>query len=327
MKIGVSLLFAFIFGIVPESVHTQDGIDVEAVRAREDFRWGVRAYQSGSFSDAILAFEQSLSLNPEESQTRKWLAWAYYRSGYEDTALAIWKDLIEAEEASSYIQSFVETVDYRRGMGKELAPPERYIVFHDLAGEQEEFTLFERPSSIFPRSDAGFYLTSFAGNQVLLFTANGAVERRFLGGLQGLDHPFDVLETQDGHVFISEFSRNAIYRSDLRGVDGIRFGETGGGKGQLIGPQYMADDQKGYLYVTEAGNRRVSKFDYEGNFVLSFGERNEDFAGFRSPTGIAVQDDRVFVADSRGKYIAIFDRSGNFIAKIASEELVDPEGL
>ncbi|HUV07142.1 MAG TPA: 6-bladed beta-propeller, partial [Spirochaetia bacterium] len=93
------------------------------------------------------------------------------------------------------------------------------------------------------------------------------------------------------------------------------------------GPQYMAADEYGYLYVTDFGNRRVNKYDFDGNFILSFGARTSDFPGFSAPTGIAVSGDRVFISDRWKKVIYVFDRSGNFLTSIGSESLNGPESL
>ena len=63
-------------------------IDMEAVQAFEDFRWGLRAFHSGNFEDSILSLEKSLSRKPQDLRTRYWLAQALYRAGYENAALA-----------------------------------------------------------------------------------------------------------------------------------------------------------------------------------------------------------------------------------------------
>jgi DNA-binding beta-propeller fold protein YncE len=60
----------------------------------------------------------------------------------------------------------------------------------------------------------------------------------------------------------------------------------------------MTVDEDGYLYVVDYGNRRISKFDPDGVFVLSFGQRNPEFSGFLSPTGIAARNNRIYAADS-----------------------------
>ncbi|MCL2128246.1 MAG: 6-bladed beta-propeller, partial [Treponema sp.] len=74
------------------------------------------------------------------------------------------------------------------------------------------------------------------------------------------------------------------------------------------------------------GNRRISKFDPDGVFVLSFGLKNTVFPGFTSPTGIATRNSRIYAADSAAKRIYIFDPNGNYLG-ILTEGLSGPESL
>ena len=48
-------------------------------------------------------------------------------------------------------------------------------------------------------------------------------------------------------------------------------GIRGAGSGQFEGPQGVAVDSEGNVYVSEFAARRVQKFDSEGNFILMFG--------------------------------------------------------
>lgn len=322
----IACFFAILLGVCTEPAFTQQ-IDMDAVRAREEFRWGVKAYHSGIYNDAIRAFERAAGFKPDDVHIQEWLGYGYYRAGFEEIAVGIWEGIAESGEATSLLYNFIDTVNARRGLARELAVPERYVVIHEISGRAENYALFERPTSLFSTKDGFFYLTSFIGNQVLKFSTNGAVRQKFLGGIQGLNHPYDVLETRDGFIFISEFSGNQIFRSDLRGQQIRRFGEKGINEGQLMGPQYLADNGKGYIYISESGNRRISKFDYEGNFILSFGRKTDRFRGFQSPTGIFVYRDLVYVCDERLKSVAVFDESGNFIRFLAEGELENPEGL
>jgi DNA-binding beta-propeller fold protein YncE len=95
----------------------------------------------------------------------------------------------------------------------------------------------------------------------------------------------------------------------------------------FVGPQNLAVDEDGYLYVVDYGNRRVSKFDPEGNFLFSFGKKEYGFNGFLSPTGIACIDERVFVADGVYKKIYSFDRNGAYTGVLVEEGLGGPESL
>lgn len=315
-----------VLGVCTHSGFSQQ-IDMDAVRAREELRWGVKAYHSGLYNDAIRAFERAAGFNSDDMLIQEWLGYGYYRAGFEETALGIWKRIVDRGEATSLLLNIIDTVEARRGLERELSVPERYVAIHEIYGRTENFSLFERPASAFSTGDGYFYLTSFVGNQVLKFSVNGAIRQKLLGGLQGLDHPFDVLQTADGYIFVSEFTGNQIFRSDLDGLQIQRFGGKGIGEGMLMGPQYLADNGKGYIYVTESGNRRVSKFDYDGNFILSFGSKTDAFRGFQSPTGVLVYRKHVYVCDDRLKFIAVFDESGNFIKILAEGSLEKPEGL
>jgi hypothetical protein len=48
-------------------------------------------------------------------------------------------------------------------------------------------------------------------------------------------------------------------------------GSEGSGAGQLGGPQAVAVDDEGNVYVAEGRNHRIQKFDSEGNFLAAFG--------------------------------------------------------
>ena len=151
-------------------------------------------------------------------------------------------------------------------------------------------------------------MAAFGSNEVLYFDINGSLKFRIIGGLEKLASPFDVYYSENtGYLYISEFNGHRIFRCDSEGRNGIRFGEKGRGDGQLLGPQYIAEDDKGYIYVTDYGNHRVVKFDSDGNYILSFGSREGDFPGLKEPTGICAFNEMVYVADPSGGFIAVFD--------------------
>ena len=322
----VALLAVLFIFICTGATFSQE-INLAAANARDEFRWGVKAFHESQFNQAILAFEKALSYAPEDLQIRRWLGRAYFKSGFEETAIEIWDSVAAAGGGTALLQHQIDTIRGRRGINSELVVDPRYVVSHTQSGNSGEVALYFRPTSIFPLKDGSYYLSSFAGNQVVKFSANGAIKKKFLGGLQGIDHPFDVLETDDGYLFVTEFLAHQIYRTHTADGKSIRFGEKGVGEGQLIGPQFLADDGEGHLYVTEAGNRRVSKFDYDGTFLLSFGGHTSEFPGLRSPTGIFVHRDLVYVGDSQLKSVSVFDRSGNFLRTLAEGGLQAPEGI
>jgi DNA-binding beta-propeller fold protein YncE len=122
------------------------------------------------------------------------------------------------------------------------------------------------------------------------------------------------------------------------------FGTAGSGAGQLNTPVGVAIDQtSGNVFVADAGNARVEKFDAMGNFLAAFGWGVRDGkarsevctrncqAGipgsgpgqFSNPTSIAFGNasgvasaSKVFVGDAGNNVVEKFDADGGFISTI-----------
>jgi len=322
-KITVFILIFILFFL---SVELYAQIDLDEVDAEYEFQWGLISYHRGEFNKSILALEKSLSLKPGWEKTKLWLGNAIYRAGFTDAAVGYWTDLLASGGGTIDLRVKVDNKNYLQTMGPELKEESRFVSFHEIPGVTEDYSIFKRPCSVFPTFDGGFYLSSFATNEIHRFSANGVIKFTFRGGLAGINHPFDIMETKD-YLFISEYSSDRIIRTSKDGNRIFRFGNSGSGAGELLGPQFFADDGENHLYVTESGNSRISKFDYDGNFIFSFGKRSEYFEGFRQPTGIVYFNEKILVADVRKKKLYLFDTNGNFLNSYKSELLSAPEGI
>ena len=88
-------------------------------------------------------------------------------------------------------------------------------------------------------------------------------------------------------------------------------------------PTGIALDADGNLYVMDAGNSRVVKFDRRGRPLLAWGQQGEGDGQFRvvsENTGYLSLDreGNVYVADTDNQRIQKFDRAGKFLAKWAA---------
>ncbi|MDR1625088.1 MAG: 6-bladed beta-propeller [Spirochaetia bacterium] len=302
-------------------------LDFDQVRADEELRSGVRAFHNGFYTEAILSFQKSLSFKPTAVLARSWLGRAYYLAGFNEAALSEWKTASAAAGGAVLLDSFIEILEARQGLVRELGLGERWVLAGDIAGASGELTVFRRPSAVHARGDGSFFLVSYLTNEVVRIDLNGFVKQRFRGGLAGFDHPFDMAEADDGSVYVSEFRGDRVTKCGASGEVLAVLGGRGRGPGQLLGPQYLALDPDGSLYVSDWGNRRVVKFNRDGEYVTSFGEKNEFYPGFIAPTGIAVHNGYVYVADRQRGHLAVFDTSGNYMATLLEGRLAAPEGI
>lgn len=83
----------------------------------------------------------------------------------------------------------------------------------------------------------------------------------------------------------------------------------------------IAVDSNGDIYIADAGNRKILKYDSDGNFILEWGSLGEGDGEFYNVFGIAIDNDNnVYVVNDNQNNTATgiiqkFDSSGNFISK------------
>jgi sugar lactone lactonase YvrE len=90
------------------------------------------------------------------------------------------------------------------------------------------------------------------------------------------------------------------------GIPGDSFVRTAGVAWDKDGNIYIADG-----VATGTGNARIAKFDKDGHFLKSWGQRGSDAGQFNSLRGIALDaQGNVYVADAGNKRIQVFDGNG-----------------
>jgi tripartite motif-containing protein 71 len=100
------------------------------------------------------------------------------------------------------------------------------------------------------------------------------------------------------------------------------WGSTGRDDGQFLagpdsGPQGLAVDAQGRVYVTDHDNDRIQQFDGTGGFLATWGTPGLAEGQLRLPFGVTVDPrGNLYVTDSGHAYIQKFDRTGHFVARL-----------
>src|SRR5574344_208459 len=275
--------------------------------AEEEFRRGVQSYYKGAFNQIILQFEKALSYLPGGNHILDWLGKAYYRSGIEGAALQQWQAAYDAGYGGILLQNRIEIVRERRITGAEYDSSQRYTESGSFPNTNEDSLIYSQPISVLPNDDGTIWVVAYGSDEIVKFDVNGLVVERKRGQLNGFDRPMDIIRLNDGKMLVSESAGDRLSLLDNNGNFIKYIGSKGINEGQFVGPEYMASDSYGNIYVTDFGNARVVVFDSEGNALLHFGNKTADFEGLKSPTGIAIVQDRIFVADSVKGAIYEFD--------------------
>lgn len=288
--------------------------------AAEEFRRGVQAYYRGAFNEAVMLFERSLSYKSDDNFILDWLGKAYYRSGMEGEALAAWRRAYDNGYGDILMQNRIEVVSERRVTGSSYENELRYTEAGSFPGINGSTLIFGEPVSVLPEDDGSAWIVAYGTNELVKINVNGTVVRRAEGPLNGFDRPLDIIKLRDGNLLVSESAGDRLALLNSNGGFIKYIGSKGRGVGQCIGPQYLAEDSNGNIYVTDYGNSRVDVFDKDGNGLFYFGRADGSFAGLQGPTGVAVVDYRVYVADSVTGAIYEFDTAGNFVRNLVQEK-------
>ncbi|OQY40815.1 MAG: hypothetical protein B6229_00620 [Spirochaetaceae bacterium 4572_7] len=274
-------------------------VELNLVNAKDEFKWGVKFYNQGLYEKSVFSFEKSLSFNSVDNLTHMWLGRAYYMKGDIEAALKEWSQLSDNGNAPLWLDSSIDIISSDLGVASRLYKASEWVPLYSKD--------FSRPTSILPLDDGGIIIVSFLSDTVIKMNANGGIVSKFDGGFEPFNRPFDIiLDSNDGYI-VSEFMGDKVsFVNNL----GIKTKSVEPDDIPFAGPQYLTKESDRYFYVSDWGNKRVCKFDMDGNYILSI---SHDL--LKGPAGVLVIGDNIYVADQINKTLLLFDSSGNYIVQ------------
>ncbi len=166
---------------------------------------------------------------------------------------------------------------------------------------------FDAPSGIAVNSDDNVYVADFYNHRIQQFTGDGEFVMQWGGNgrWNGQFHyPTDVAINSGGEVFVADAYNHRVQKFTPQGVyldkwGGLGYGMSGKWSGWFRLAKAVAVDSVGNVYVADAFNHRVQKFNGDGEFVGVWrisapGEGNI----VQYPAGIAAgADGAIYVSD------------------------------
>lgn len=296
--------------------------------AAQEFRRGVQSYYRGTFNDAVMQFEKALGYMPNDSLILEWLGKSYYHSGMEGTAVKSWSKAVQNGYGGLLLKNKIEIVQDRRTGAFRSDFNARYTEAGAFSSSYGEGMVFSGPVSVLPENDGTVWVLAYGSNELVKLNINGTVVSRVTGPMNGFDRPMDLIRLEDGTMLVTESAGNRLCILDKKGKFIKYIGKKGRAVGNLVGPQYAAQDSRQNIYVSDYGNRRIAVFDRDGKGLFCFGAARDDFAGLKGPTGIAVAGENVYVADNIFGGIYEFDLAGNFQRVLVPEKTFQhPESI
>ena len=218
--------------------------------AEEEFRRGVQSYYRGSYNEAVQEFEKALSFLPGENRILDWLGKAYYRAGIEGAALQQWQFAADNGYGGLLLQNRIEIVGDRRVTQSNDDYTEHYTESGSYPNTNgDKVLIYSKPISSLANNDGTIWVVAYGSNEILHYNVNGVVIQRVRGPLNGFDRPMDLIRLQSGKLLLSEFAGDRLALLDENGKFLSYIGSKGRGEGQVVGPQYLAEDSQGNIYL------------------------------------------------------------------------------
>jgi len=153
--------------------------------------------------------------------------------------------------------------------------------------------------------------------------------------------PAGLTVDRQGNIYVVNHRTHAhqIQKFDSSGKLLAEWGINGNGDGQIgagdhSGPEDLAVDQQGNVYVADRVNNRIVKFDTNGDFLATIGTPGSQGQGLMSgPSDVSVdQQGNIYVLEAN--FLQKFDSNGEFLAEWpltgplenAGEVMVDTQG-
>ena len=167
-------------------------------------------------------------------------------------------------------------------------------------------------------------------NQIRCINKSETVTKQFLtpGGIAVSNTMLYIVDSGFNRV-LALFLHNYQIRFILGALDECNQPTSGRKLGTFNNPTDVALDSKENLYVVDQNNKRIQKFNKQGQFITQFGQIGEEKLG--TPTNIAIdKQDFIYILDKDKSYFLRFDSKGAFINRIGDFSQIpafQPAGL
>ena len=151
------------------------------------------------------------------------------------------------------------------------------------------------------------YIADMGNSRVQMFSFQAEFIRKF--GENVFKKPWGITLTED-HILVTDVSLHSLLRFNKKTLQLTdRVGGKGSEEGNLDMPRGVAVDTNGDVYIVDNGNRRVSIFSKQLQFLSCIGQGKLDY-----PLDVKLTAESVVVLDWSEKCLHFFSRNGDLLS-------------
>jgi YD repeat-containing protein len=186
------------------------------------------------------------------------------------------------------------------------------------------------PGDVAIDAQGNVWVADRENHRIQKLSSNGDYLAQFgtLGAGDGqLRFPASLAIDANGDIWVADRGNRRIQKFSSSGQYLAKFGSKGTGVGQFggsiflgLGPEGIAIDGSGNIWVADTYNGRVQKFNSSGEFLQVVGSKGSSPGQFGKPTGVDVgPDGKAWVTDWENNRVSVFGETGEFLFQFGSE--------
>jgi hypothetical protein len=191
---------------------------------------------------------------------------------------------------------------------------------------------FDWPTDVAVDSTNNVYVSDLKDSTITKFNSSGSLMGTFVG-ISGVPYltdnshfntPNGVAVDGNGNIYLStnrgyralklNASGTAQWAAGIAGVwggDNLHFGDL------WDGPNNLAVDSSGKVYVADTGNHRIQIYNSSGSYLATLGSYGSGNYQFDRPCGVAVDSNsNIYVADTNNHRVQIYNSSRVYVATV-----------
>jgi len=326
MKRIIVLIIIILALLSPAIIYAQD--TAENRYGLEFFKKGVHHFNRKEYEASIDFFRKALGENPSDEKARFFLGMAYYKAGFDESAMFEFNNIIGNEQGDSILSNFVRYLSTKQFLLRRKKKSDDYTIGMEIRGNPLGKYILSKATGIDIDKTGNIYVAGFGSKIALKISQDGSPLLSFVSPKINHGRLYDIVVGKNGDVYISDFTNDSVYHFQTDGKYVGSLGSSGFKVGQFYGPTSLTLDENNDLYVVDSGNVRIEKFSENGDFLLTFGREGDGEGELKRPSGIAVDHaGNIYVSDHGKKTVQVYDRSGNFIRILEGGDLTDPYGI
>jgi uncharacterized protein (TIGR03663 family) len=205
--------------------------------------------------------------------------------------------------------------------------PEGQVIIGKPGGARGQFSA---PAGLAVDGEGNLYVADSGNHRIQKFDGDGhflGVLGTAGGGEGQFNEPWGVAVDSKGNIYVADTWNHRIQKFDSNfrfqkawGVAFVDVGKREPGPLELFGPRSVAIDADDNVWVTDTGNKRILKFDSDGNFLAQYGGPGNGPGQFDEPVGIAIAPSgEILVADAWNRRIQRFSPEFEYLGEIPVE--------